>query len=91
VGEPGEVAEHRHHPRILRSELALDDRQRAAMQRLGLVRAIEVAVRSPEFAAFAQRAKTVPDFRNPEQFAAVIEPERRLFAGLIPRLNIRVQ
>lgn len=54
-----------------------------------LQRAIEVAVKSPEFAAFAQKARTVPTYLNAQQFAAALEPERRLIGELVPRLNIR--
>lgn len=56
-----------------------------------LAAAMNEAVASPEFAEYAERVKTTPMFRGPEEFAASIESERRLFAGLVPRLNIRAE
>lgn len=53
-----------------------------------LAAAIEASVASPEFVAFAQNVKTVPRFRGPDQFLGALEPERRLFAEMIPKMNI---
>jgi len=56
-----------------------------------LAAAMKDAVASPEFGDFADKVKTTPLFRGPEEFAAHIESERRLFAGLVPQLNIKVE
>ncbi len=56
-----------------------------------LASTMKEAVASPDFKEYADKVRTVPQFRGPDEFAAGIEAERKLFAGLVPKLNIKVE
>jgi tripartite-type tricarboxylate transporter receptor subunit TctC len=56
-----------------------------------LAAAMKDAVGSPEFKEYTEKVKTTPLYRGPDEFAASIESERKLFAGLVPQLNIKVE
>jgi tripartite-type tricarboxylate transporter receptor subunit TctC len=51
--------------------------------------ALSAAVQTDEFRTFAANAQATPGFLNASDYRRVVDNERKLYAGLVPRLDIK--
>ncbi len=51
--------------------------------------ALSAAVQSEEFRAFAANAQATPGYLNAAAYRSIVDNERKLYAGLVPRLDIK--